>query len=114
MADRIARIDGKIALFATIVTIVARQKAGREAPDKEYNADNFTYVEGKDCYICPLGQVLKRTGTRASRIYQNKMACEKCPEKKKCNTGVLKRFSVSQYQNVFTEADKRLADNLEL
>ena len=97
-----------------IITIVARQKAGREAPDKDYNADKFTYIEGKDCYICPLGQVLKRTGTRASRIYQNKMACEKCPEKKKCNTGVLKRFSVSQYQNVFTEADKRLADNLEL
>jgi len=97
-----------------IVTIVARQKAGREAPNKEFNADKFTYVEGKDCYICPLGQELKRTGTRASRVYQNKKACEKCAEKTKCTTGVAKRFSVSHYQNVFIETDKRLADNLEL
>ena len=97
-----------------IVTIVARQKAGREAPNKEFNADKFTYVEGKDCYICPLGQVLKRTGTRASRACQNKKACEKCAEKTKCTTGVAKRFSVSHFQNVFIETDKRLADNLDL
>jgi len=97
-----------------IVTIVARQKAGREAPDKDYNADKFIYVEGKDCYTCPLGQVLKRTGTRASRACQNKKACEKCAEKTKCTTGVAKRFSVSHFQNVFIETDKRLADNLDL
>ena len=40
-----------------------------------------TYVAGKDCYICPLGQVLKRTDTRASRVCPDKKACEKCAEK---------------------------------
>jgi len=97
-----------------IVTIVARQKVGREAPDKEYNTDKFTYVANKDCYICPLGQVLKRTGTKESRVYQNKKACEECSAKDKCTTGASKRISVSHYQKVFTDTDKRLAENLEL
>lgn len=97
-----------------IVTIVARQKVGREAPDKEYNADKFTYVENKDCYLCPLGQVLERTGTKESRVYQNKKACEECPERAKCTTGSFKRLSISHYQKIFTATDKRLLENLQL
>jgi len=97
-----------------IIAIVARQKAGREAPDKEYNADKFTYDEKKDCYICPAGQVLKRTGTKESRVYQNKTACSGCPQKAKCTTGTSKRISVSHYQKIFTETDNRLAENMEL
>ena len=96
------------------MTLFITPTAGREAPDKEYNADKFTYVEGKDCYICPLGQVLKRTGTKESRVYQNKKACEQCPERAKCTTGEFKRLSISHYQRIFTATDKRLAENLEL
>ena len=97
-----------------IIAIVARQKAGRDAPDKEYNADKFTYDERRDCYTCPAGQVLKRMGTKESRVYQNKKACAGCPHKAKCTTGSSKRISVSRHQKVFSDTDKRLADNMEL
>lgn len=97
-----------------IRAIVARQKAGRDAPDTAYNADKFTYDERKDCYICPAGQVLKRTGTKESRLYQNKKVCANCTNKAKCTTGSSKRISVSHYQKIFSDTDRLLAENMGL
>ena len=93
--------------------MVARQKAGREAPEKEYNADKFAYVEGQDCYIRPLGKLLKRTGTKVSRVCQNKKACEDSTEKVTNITGALERISINHYLKVFADTDKLLAENLE-
>lgn len=116
VADRgyYSGIDLKRCQKNKVITIVSRQKTGRDAPDPAYNTGKFIYNKASDSYTCPAGVILPRTGTKASKMYANKNACEVCLHKEKCTTYTFRRITVSHYQNVFEANDKRLADNQDL
>lgn len=93
------------------VTYVAKQKTGRNVPDPSYIIDNFTYQEGTDCFICPQGTTLHRTGQKNKRTYENKKACKACEHRAKCTKGEYRRLWVSRYQKACREVDERVAAN---
>ncbi|MDP3058958.1 MAG: IS1182 family transposase [bacterium] len=97
-----------------ITTIVARQKTGKEAPDKDYNNDKFIYDKKNDSYTCPAGEILSRSGAKGKKEYKNQNACRICPHKDKCTTAIYKRLILSNYQAIFEETDKRTAAKKEL
>jgi len=63
-------------------------------PEDSYSKWSFRYDEEKDCYYCPMGNVLKRIGgiqkhkNRLLTKYQcKKQTCDSCPIRAKCMTG---------------------------
>ncbi len=97
-----------------ITAIVARQKSSKDAPDTAYNTENFVYDKSSDSFTCPAGEVLERTGTKASKQYANKKACSTCVHRESCTTGTHRRVSISHDQGIYDETDKRLSENKEL
>jgi transposase len=106
--------DLKLCRRYRITPIVARQKAGRGAPDPAYDLEHFQYDKEADFYTCPQGIILKRTGTKASRLYANKKACSDCEHRGKCTTGKHRRVTVSNDQGVYDYADRLFEKNKEL
>ena len=97
-----------------ITAIVARQKTGKDAPDTSYNADKFVYTPGTDYFTCPAGSRLNRTGAKDRRTYENRNACRECDVKDKCTRTKYRKITVSHYEKIFNDADRRLAENKEL
>lgn len=67
----------------TLVAIPDRPSSS-QAPDAQYNYDNFTYDYLTDTYTCPQGNALKSNGTwydtKSSRFKQYRTpACKTCP-----------------------------------
>lgn len=106
--------DLKLCRKYRITPIVARQKAGRSTPDPAYDLANFRYDKEGDFYVCPQGIILKRTGTKASRLYANKKACIECEYREKCTSASYRRITVSNDQDVYDYADKLYAENQDL
>lgn len=83
----------KIADELEIKTLVAIPGIGRnsQAPDPNYNAENFAYDHKADTYQCPEGHTMKSNGTRYKgrngtfKQYKTK-ACKGCPVKSLCTT----------------------------
>src|SRR5690554_4072925 len=106
-----------------ISTLVAIPEIGRasQAPNPDYNAENFTYDIEKDTYTCPQGNELSSNqtwySTRNYRFKQYKTtACKKCPVRHECtraraNGKVVQRSEFTQ--NIRNNAD-RVAQNGEL
>ncbi len=61
-----------------------------QAPDPDYNVENFTYNETENSYTCPQGHTLTTNGTwhttnTGSRFQQYKTReCRDCPVRDKC------------------------------
>ena len=62
--------------------------------EDSYSKWSFAYDEEKDCYYCPMDNVLKRRGgiqkrkERLAVVYQcNKKLCDNCPQKANCVKG---------------------------
>jgi len=61
-----------------------------QAPDPDYNVENFTYNEDDNSYTCPQGHILTTNGTwhkskSGSRFQQYKTRkCKSCPVQEKC------------------------------
>ena len=74
-------------------TLVAIPAIGRasQAPDPDYNAENFRYDHDSDSYTCPQGCTLTSNGSwYKGRNYYFKQyktkACKNCPARNKCTT----------------------------
>ena len=76
-----------------IETLVAIPGIGRasQAPDPNYNSENFKYNKQDDTYMCPQGNILKSNGSfyqgRNYRFKQYKTKkCKTCPVRDLCTT----------------------------
>ena len=102
---------------------IPKMQSGRPAPNPNYGREYFRYDKKEDCYICPKGEKLpfmrmnKRSGGYKDidgndiidRLYKNKSACRKCPNREKCTknkTG--RRIYRSPYQDSLDTVDIRM------
>jgi len=95
--DDLAKIDRQ-----GIQVIVPRQRAVSGKPIGEFDKRNFLYDTRKDCYICPRGEILKRSGSTTDKSgYRYKISkrafCLRCPAFGRCTTAktgrVIERLS---------------------
>ena len=75
----------KTAYDLGINVMVAIPAVAAQAPNPEYNVENFTYDKQRDCYICPQNKELRTTGKiHKAKTYNFKRyttkACKNCLE----------------------------------
>jgi len=99
----------KIANDLDIQTLVAIPAIGRksQAPNTDYNVENFTYNKEQDSYTCPQGNQLNSNGnwykTRNYRFKQYRTkACKLCPVRSQCtkakqNGKIIQRSEFTPY-----------------
>lgn len=87
--DNVASLQAIEADGKTEALVVIGDEATLE---DSYSKWSFTYNEEKDCYYCPMGNMLKRRGGIQKRrdrwavIYQcRKKTCDKCPNRANCH-----------------------------
>lgn len=106
-----------------IKTLVAIPAIGRssQAPNPDYNAENFLYDQQSDAYTCPQGQTLTSNQTSyKARNYTFKQykttACKTCPVRKLCTTAKSngKIIQRSEYTENIQNNAKRVAANDQL
>ncbi len=79
----------------------------------KFGRDQFRYEAAEDCYVCPAGQKLRRTGSPPERDHVEYRAgakvCHACPLRDQCTTGKLGRtFKRHVCQEDIDWADHRL------
>jgi transposase len=85
-ADDIAECEAN----NTTCYIPEMRRMGRNAPNENYNRENFKFDRINDCYICPDGNVLNFTKITTNKkgdtikIYENESACANCKNHDKC------------------------------
>jgi transposase len=91
-----------------------------QAPNPDYNAENFTYNKENDYYICPQNHLLKTTGkwhkaaTYKFKRYTTK-ACMSCKVKEQCSKAKYgKAIQRSEYQEYIVRNKERVEQNKEL
>jgi transposase len=95
-----------------IETLVAIPGVAAQAPNPEYNVENFRYNKQEDYYICPQNQLLTSNGRlHRARTYLFKRyttkACKDCKVKDQCSKAACgKAIQRSEYQN-FIEINKQ-------
>lgn len=100
-----------------IEVMVAIPKVAANAPNPEYNVENFTYNKNEDFYICPQGKKLTTTGTwHKARTYRFKRyttkACMACPVKDQCSKAKYgKGIQRSEYQEHINKNKERIKQN---
>lgn len=112
----------KIADDLNIKTMVAIPKIPKtsQAPNPDYNAENFIYNKQEDYYICPKNQMLTTTGkwhkaeTYNFKRYTTK-SCKTCPVKDECSKAKYgKAIQRSEYTEYIEQNKKRIEENKEL
>ncbi|RKZ99375.1 MAG: IS1182 family transposase [Gammaproteobacteria bacterium] len=83
----------KMAHDLKIDTLVAIPRQTFQAPDPDYNAENFTYIPDGDYYLCPQNQPLTTTGKwYKAEAYSFKRytikACKSCSAKDLCTKSI--------------------------
>ena len=103
-------------------TLVAIPSIGRasQAPDPNYNAENFKYDQDRDCYTCPQGKTLTSNGSwYKGRNYYFKQyktrECKNCPVRAKCTTAkangkIVQRSEFTRYIEANAERIKESGD----
>jgi len=71
----------------------------------EYDRSKFHYRERSDCYRCPAGWILRKTGMvevngRSYDRYENTKACPGCPHRGKCTRGTHRRIFRDQNEQI--------------
>jgi len=106
-----------------IKTLVAIPTIGRssQAPNPEYNVENFTYNKETDSYICPQNQTLTSNGNwYKARNYKFKQyktkACKNCPMREQCTKAKIngKIVQRSEYAQFIENNAKRITESGEL
>lgn len=101
-----------------IDTLVAIPAIGRksQAPNPDYNVENFEYNNKQDYYTCPQKQQLKSNGNwYKARNYKFKQyktnACKNCPVRALCTTAKAngKIIQRSEYKEYIEHNAKRVA-----
>jgi len=104
----------KIADDLDISVMVAIPGLASQAPNPDYNAENFIYNKESDSYICPQGNRLNTTGTwHKTRTYNFKRyttkACMQCPVKGECSKAKYgKGIQRSEYQELINNNKERI------
>jgi hypothetical protein len=110
-ADDIAKCEAN----NTTCYIPDVRRAGPNAPDENYNRENFRFDCENGCYICPDGNVLHFTKTTANKKggiiknYENKSACASCKNRSKCtkNKGG-RKLQRSEKREILDIVDRRM------
>lgn len=100
-----------------IDVMVAIPTVAAQAPNPEYNVENFTYYDDGDYYICPQGNTLTTNGrwhkdnTFNFKRYTTK-ACKTCPVKDQCTKAKYgKAIQRSEYQEYVDRNKERIEQN---
>ena len=79
-----------------------------------YKRSDFKYNESKDCYICPEGKELYKTGKKKI-VYKNPKACKQCPQRNKCTKNSKGRtLGMNENQEYLNRAAQRQEENMNL
>jgi len=96
---------------------------GKQAPEPEYNRENFKYDHEKDCYVCPAGAELKYRKTKKrklrsgesederkiDKVYSNFAACQNFINREQCTTNKMGRdIYRNQYQDTLDITNARM------
>lgn len=100
-----------------IDVMVAIPTVAANAPNPEYNVENFYFDKINDCYTCPQGEIMTTNGrwhkakTYLFKRYTTK-ACKSCPVKSECSKAICgKAIQRSQYQALVDQNKKRISSN---
>jgi hypothetical protein len=100
-----------------IDVLVAIPGPASQAPNPDYNVENFDYVKEGDYYVCPQGNKLTTPGTwHKSKTYLFKRyttkACMKCPVKQECTKAKYgKGIQRSEFQELTENNKHRIEEN---
>lgn len=109
-----------------ITTYVPIMENGKDEDEAGgiYKRERFGYDAGRDVYICPQGEELKRVGTTTYQVRGNKKkllavygtgACEACPLREKCTKSKSgRRLKRWEHEDVTERLRKRLEANPEM
>ena len=79
-----------------------------------FKKSDFKYDEKTDCYTCPAGQILHRTGKKA-QTYTNGKACKTCEFRNLCTTDKRgRKISRNESEKAIEAVVKRFSENKEL
>jgi hypothetical protein len=102
----------------TITYVAKFRNDTNPAPDENYNKSKFKYDAKNDCYICPMGNAIpfnrlqKRPDGGNDRRYQNRGACQSCPNREKCTVNKEGRIiSRTANQDALDRNNARMAEN---
>ncbi len=107
----------KIADDLGIEVMVAIPGVASQAPNPDYNVENFSYNQDDDYYVCPQGNKLTTPGTwHKTRTYYFKRyttnKCKSCPVKDKCTKAKYgKGIQRSEYQEQINRNKERIEQN---
>ena len=107
----------KIADDLGIDVLVAIPGLASQAPNPDYNAENFIYHQDGDYYICPQGNKLNTPGTwhKDKTFYFKRYttkACKVCTVKDQCTKAKYgKAIQRSEYQQYITNNKERIEQN---
>tara|TARA_R110002050_G_C8895145_1_gene509718 strand:+ start:94 stop:1662 length:1569 start_codon:yes stop_codon:yes gene_type:complete len=110
----------KIADELEIDVMVAIPTVAANAPNPEYNVENFTFDKTNDCYTCPQGEIMKTNGRwHQAKTYRFKRytttACKTCPAKAECSKAICgKAIQRSEYQEYVDRNKNRIDENKQL
>jgi len=110
----------KIADELGIDVMVAIPTVATNAPNPEYNVENFTFDKTNDCYTCPQGKIMKTNGRwHQAKTYQFKRytttACKTCPAKAECSKAVCgKAIQRSEFQEYVDRNKTLIEENKQL
>ena len=99
--------------------LVAIPKVASQAPNPDYNVENFEYDKGNDCYVCPEGKLLLTTGKIHKTVKSNfkrytTKACLTCSVKSECSKAKYgKAIQRSEYQELIDNNKTRIENNKE-
>lgn len=103
-----------------IDVMVAIPSVASNAPNPDYNVENFAFDKTNDCYTCPQGEILTTNGRwHQDKTYRFKRytttACKTCPAKPECSKAICgKAIQRSEYQELVDMNKKRITENSEL
>ncbi len=110
----------KIADELGIDVMVAIPTVATNAPNPDYNVENFTFDKTNDCYTCPQGEIMKTNGRwHQAKTYRFKRytttACKTCPAKTECSKAICgKAIQRSEFQEYVDRNKNRIKENKQL
>jgi len=100
-----------------IDVMVAIPTVAANAPNPQYNVENFDFDKIKDCYTCPQSEIMTSNGRwHQAKTYRFKRyttkACKTCPAKQECSKAICgKAIQRSEFQQYIDNNKKRIKQN---
>ena len=103
-----------------INVMVAIPTVAANAPNPEYNVENFHFDKINDCYTCPQEEIMTTNGRwHHAKTYRFKRytttACKRCPAKAECSKAICgKAIQRSEFQEYVDRNKNRVKENKQL